>query len=137
MAEQLTLEIITPIQTLLQTTVDWVTLPGSEGELGILPSHVPVVTTLDSGILQFEAEGRTNRVAVHYGYAQVQGSTVTVLSEMAEQAGDVDLSRAQDAEQRARRELQELVGKQNGEEQRVQKFEGKLKRAMVRQALGG
>lgn len=137
MAEQLTLEVITPNQTLLHTTVDWVTLPGSEGELGILPQHVPLVTNLDSGILRFEAEGRTSLLAVHYGYAQVQGSTVTVLSEMAERAEEIDLSRAKEAEQRARQTLQELIGKQNDEEQRVQKFEAKLKRAIVRQTLGG
>ena len=136
MAEQLTLEVITPDQTLLQTTVNWVTLPGTEGELGILPQHVPVVTTLDSGILQFEAEGRTSRLAVHYGYAQVQGSTVTVLSEMAERADEIDLSRAKDAEQRARQALQELIGRQDDEEQRLQKFEAKLKRAIVRQTIG-
>lgn len=137
MAEKLHLEIITPIKTVLEADADWVTVPGSEGELGVLPEHVPVVSTLDSGILQFQGDGALGRVAVHYGYVQVQGSHVTVLSEMAERAQDIDMARARDAEQRARQALQELIGKQNEEEHRIAKYEAKLKRAIVRQSLGG
>lgn len=136
MADQLHLEIVTPQQIVLETDVDWVTVPGGEGEFGVLPEHVPLVTTLDSGILQFEADGTVNRVAVHYGYAQVLGSTVTVLSEMAERAEDIDLARARDAESRARQTLQELIAKQDEEENRLQKYECKLQRAIVRQSLG-
>ncbi len=137
MAERLNLEIITPQQIVLQTAVDWVTIPGSEGELGVLPGHVPLVTTLDSGILQFESDGRKQTVAVHYGYAQVRGSTVTVLSDMAERADEIDLGRARDAEEKARQALGKMVGRQNTEEERLQKFEAKLKRAIMRQSVGG
>ena len=134
-AEQLQLEIVTPRQTVLQAQAEWVVVPGSVGELGILPEHVPLVTTLESGVLQFEAGGEVNRVAVHYGYAQVQGGSVTVLAEMAERAGEIDLPRARAAEEKARSELQELIGRQDAEEARLNQLEAKLKRAIVRQSL--
>lgn len=136
MAEQLQLEIVTPERMMLETSAEWVTVPGSEGELGILPEHVPLVTSLDSGVLQFSSEGAVKRVAVHYGYAQVQGTTVTVLAQMAEDAEGIDLGRAQEAERRAREKLAELIDTQNEEENRVKKYEAKLKRALVRQSLG-
>ena len=135
MAEQLQLEIVTPGQMVLETGADWVTVPGSEGELGILPEHVPLVTALESGVLQLAADGQVMRIAVHYGYAQVQGTTVTVLAQMAEQANGIDLGRAKDAERRAREKLAELDGARQEEEDRVQKYEAKLKRALVRQSL--
>ena len=136
MAEQLQLEIVTPSQMVLETSAEWVTVPGSEGELGILPEHVPLVTSLDSGILQFSSDGAVKRVAVHYGYAQVEGTTVTVLAQMAEDAEAIDLGRAQQAERRAREKLAEISSAQNEEENRMEKFEAKLKRAIVRQSLG-
>ena len=135
MAEQLQLEVVTPERMVLNVSTDWVTVPGSEGELGILPEHVPLVTALDSGVLQYSADGAINRVAVHYGYAQVQGTTITVLAQMAEQANGVDLGRAQDAERRAREKLAELISTQNDEENRMDKYEAKLKRALVRQSI--
>lgn len=136
MAAPLQLEIVTPGQMVLETSAEWVTVPGSEGELGILPEHVPLVTALDSGLLQFSAEGAVKRVAVHYGYAQIQGTTVTVLAQMAEDAEGIDLERAQQAERRAREKLAELTAAQNEEENRTEKYEAKLKRALVRQSLG-
>jgi F-type H+-transporting ATPase subunit epsilon len=103
------------------------------GELGILPEHIPLVTTVDSGILQYEENGQRKRAAVHYGYAQVQGDHVTVLSEMVELGGQIDRQRAQNAEQRAREKLRELIAAQAEERNRLDKYEAKLKRALVRQ----
>jgi len=133
---QLELEIVTPEQMVLQAEAEWVTIPGTEGELGVLPEHVPLVTALDTGVLQFASQGTVKRVAVHYGYAQVQGSTVTVLAQMAEEAAVIDLNRARDAERRAREKLQELVAAQTEEDSRMDKYEAKLKRALVRLSLG-
>lgn len=134
MAEQLQLEIVTSERQFLEIAADWVTLPGSEGELGIMPEHVPLVTRLDTGILRYQSGSEISAVAVHYGYAQVQGNRVTVLPEMAEGADEIDLDRARSAETRAREELQKIQREQN-EEDRVSKYEAKLKRAVVRQSL--
>ena len=137
MAGMLKLELLTPRQRVLSVETPWVTIPGSLGELGILPEHVPLVTTVDSGILAFEVEGRRRRAAIHYGYAQVHGDTVTVLAEMVERSEKVDLNRAQIAERRARETLKELLARQSEEHERMQKYEAKLRRSMVRQQLGG
>lgn len=137
MAEQLTLDILTPQRRVLSTETPWVTVPGSQGELGILPEHIPLVTTVDSGILAYEREGQRRRAAVHYGYAQVQGDTVTVLAEMVELAEEVDLERARNAAQRAREMLRQLSAEKEAERQRMEVYEAKLKRALVRQQLAG
>ena len=135
MAERLTLDILTPHRRVLSAETPWVTVPGSEGELGILPEHIPLVTTVDSGILAYEREGQRRRAAVHYGYAQVQGDTVTVLAEMVELAEEVDLERARNAAQRAREMLRQLSAEKEAESQRMDVYEAKLKRALVRQQL--
>ena len=110
----------------------WVTVPGSEGELGILPQHIPLVTTLGSGVLAYEENGQRKQAAVHYGYAQVAADTVTLLSQMVELSGEIDLERAREAERKAREKLSAAA---SGGEEKVEsaKFEAKLKRSTVRQ----
>ena len=135
MALHLHLEVITANKQLLDTEVDWVSIPGTEGELGVLPEHVPVVTTLDSGLLRYSAGGKETAIAVHYGYAQLASDRVTVLPDMAETGANIDIPRAKRAEQRAREELQRLQREQD-EYNRLRIYESKLKRAMVRQSLG-
>ena len=84
MANQLSLEVVTPHRTVLVEDVDSVTLPGIEGELGILPEHIPLLTTLDTGIMAYKnSSGNTQAIAVHWGYAQVEGNSVRVLAELA------------------------------------------------------
>jgi F-type H+-transporting ATPase subunit epsilon len=133
MAELLHLEVLTPHKRVISLDTPFVIVPGTEGELGILPQHVPLVTTVDTGILQYEENGQRRRAAVHYGYAQVQGDRVTVLSEMVELGVDIDRRRAQSAEQRARDSLRGTIAPQSAERDREKKYESKLRRSMVRQ----
>jgi F-type H+-transporting ATPase subunit epsilon len=137
MADLLHLHIITPQREVLSADTPFVVLPGTLGELGILPQHIPLVTTLDSGILRYGRDGKEVGVAVHYGYAEVQGDRVTVLAEMAELAEDIDLARVKNAEQKARTQLKQLLTEQQLEEYRMKKYESKLKRAMIREKLVG
>ncbi len=132
MAEQLQLEVLTPHRRVLSCTTPWVTIPGSVGELGILPQHVPLMTTVDTGILQYEENGQPRRAAVHYGYAQVQGHHVTVLALMVEVGVHIDRRRAENAERRARDQLSALMSEQSDARSRLDKHEAKLRRAMVR-----
>ena len=132
MAEPLTLEVLTPHRRVLSCTTAWVTVPGTVGELGILPQHVPLVTTMDTGILQYEENGQAKRAAVHYGYAQVQGRHVTVLALMVEVGVHIDRRRAQNAERRAREQLNALMSEQADARSRLDKAQAKLQRAMVR-----
>ena len=139
MADKLSLEVVTPFRTVLNEDVDSVTLPGIEGELGILPEHVPLLTILDTGIMSYVNDsGNTEAIAVHWGYAQVEGNNVRVLAELAETADEIDLPRAQEAEKKAKELLQS--GKSNSsewedEENRQKIYENKLSRSIVRQAV--
>jgi len=131
----LQLEIVTPQQKILEDeAIDAVTLPGSEGELGILPEHIPLMTTLNTGVLIYQKEGQQRALAIHWGYAQVESNRVTILAELAEKAEDIDLSRAENAEKRAQETLRGQFGADESELQRQRKYIAKLERALVRQA---
>ena len=132
----LSLEIVTPQRKVLEAQTEWVTLPGSEGEMGILPEHIPLVTTLETGIVTYAGEQGNQSLAVHWGYAQVEKNRVTVLAELAESAEDIDVERARDAETRAKEELSQInlsADDWESEKRRLDKYEFKLKRSLVRQ----
>jgi F-type H+-transporting ATPase subunit epsilon len=139
MADKLSLEVVTPFRTVLNEDVDSVTLPGIEGEMGILPEHVPLLTTLDAGIMSYvNGKGKTQAIAVHWGYAQVDGNNVRVLAELAETADEIDLPRAQKAEKTAKEQLQSEKPNSidwEDEESRQKVYENKLQRSVVRQAV--
>ena len=139
MANKLSLEVVTPFRTVLNEDVDSVTLPGIEGELGILRGHVPLLTILDAGIMSYvNSSGNRQALAVHWGYAQVEGNNVRVLAELAETADEIDLPRAQEAEKKAKELLQSEtppVSEWKDEESRQNIYENKLQRSVVRQAV--
>ena len=139
MASQLSLEVVTPYRTVLIEDVESVTLPGIEGELGILPEHIPLLTTLDTGIMSYKnSSGNTQAIAVHWGYAQVEGNSVRVLAELAETADEIDIERAKDAEKKAKDILLTVAPTTSSweeEESRQNKYESKLKRSIVRQKV--
>ena len=139
MADKLNLEVVTPFRTVLNEDVESVTLPGIEGEMGILTEHVPLLTTLDAGIMSYvNNSGNTQAIAVHWGYAQVEGNNVRVLAELAETADEIDLPRAQEAEKKAKELLQSgdpTASELEDEERRQKIYENKLRRSFVRQTL--
>jgi len=139
MSDQLNLEVVTPNRTVLVEDVESVTLPGIEGELGILPEHIPLLTTLDTGIMSYKSSsGKTQAIAVHWGYAQVEGNSVRVLAELAETADEIDIERAKDAEKKAKDILisgAPTTSSWEEEENRQNKYESKLKRSIVRQKV--
>jgi len=139
MANQLSLEVVTPHRTVLIEDVDSVTLPGIEGELGILPEHIPMLTTLDTGVMSYTSNGNKQVIAVHWGYAQVEGNSVRVLAELAETAEEIDLQRAKEAEKKAKNmlvsEISSSTADLEDEQSRQKKYEGKLKRSIVRQTV--
>ena len=139
MSDQLNLEVVTPHRTVLVEDVESVTLPGIEGELGILPEHIPLLTTLDTGIMSYKSSsGKTQAIAVHWGYAQVEGNSVRVLAELAETAYEIDIERAKDAEKKAKDILisgAPTTSSWEEEENRQNKYESKLKRSIVRQKV--
>ncbi len=102
---KLTLEIVTPERPLVQETVNEVTLPGVQGELGILPGHTPLLTVLKVGILSYRKGDERSYVAIAHGFAEALADRVTVLAQMAERAEEIDAAQARTAQERAEQRL--------------------------------
>ena len=102
----LLLEIVTPEKLAYSDTVDAVVLPGSEGELGVLPHHAPLVTMLGVGELQIRKDGVIESFAIAGGFLQVRPDKVVVMAEMADMAADIDLEKAAAARVEAEKALE-------------------------------
>jgi F-type H+-transporting ATPase subunit epsilon len=100
------LEIVTPERLVFDETVDGVTLPGSEGELGALPHHAPLVSTLGVGELHIRAGGNEEWFAIVGGFVQVLPDKVVVMAETADMASEIDLEKAAEARRDAERALE-------------------------------
>lgn len=94
-------EIVSQDRTVFEGDVDIVVLPGSDGEMGILPNHAPVLTTLDYGVIKVRQDGEEFIFTVTGGVAEVQPEIVTVLADAAEHIDEIDIARAEEAKQRA------------------------------------
>ena len=102
----LQLEIVTPERQVYSDTVDSVQVPGSEGELGVLPHHAPLVSTVGVGELRFRKDGVEESFAIVGGFLQVRPDKVVVLAETADMASEIDLEKAQEARREAERALE-------------------------------
>ena len=102
----LLLEIVTPEKLAYSDTVDSVVLPGSEGELGVLPHHAPLVAMLGVGELRIRKGGAEESFAIVGGFLQVRPDKVVVMAETADMASEIDLEKAQEARREAERALE-------------------------------
>ncbi len=128
MADKLKLEMVTPYKQVLSEEVDEITAPGFIGELGILPDHTPLLTTLKVGELTYKNGNESFHVAVNWGYLEVEENTVTVLVDTAERADEIDLARAKAALGRAEEALKTLPP----EDKKYMIMEAALQRALIR-----
>ncbi len=101
------LEVVTPQRLIVSDEVTELMAPGSEGYFGVLPGHIPFITTLKIGELTYWKGKNERHLAVTWGYAEVRGDKVIVLAEMAERAEEVDMERAQRARDRAEAHLRQ------------------------------
>jgi F-type H+-transporting ATPase subunit epsilon len=106
----LRLEIVTPEKTAYSEDVEMVTLPGSEGELGVYPNHVPLLTTLNPGELRVLKGGRETFLAIGEGFVEITASTVSVLTDMALEPAVIDESAAEAAVARAKAAMKDDLG---------------------------
>ena len=100
------LEIVTPERLAFSDTVDSVVVPGSEGELGVLPHHAPLVATLGAGELRLRKGGQEESFAIVGGFLQVLPDKVVVMAETADMASEIDLEKAQEARRQAEAALE-------------------------------
>jgi len=104
----LKLEIVTPEARIFSDEVDTVVLPGFEGEMGVLPAHAPIVTTLVCGELRFTKGGKITEMAVGEGLVEITGSYARILTDMAINSDDIDEKAVEEAIERAKHTLESL-----------------------------
>src|SRR6476646_3858310 len=97
MANTLKLEIVTPEAKTYSEDVEMVTIPAAEGEMGIYPQHVPLLTQLVPGEIIVRKDGRDIFLAIGEGFVQVTGERVAIMADMAIRAESIDESKAEEA----------------------------------------
>ncbi|MBN1255966.1 MAG: F0F1 ATP synthase subunit epsilon [Deltaproteobacteria bacterium] len=128
MAANFLLEVVTPHRLVASQEVDEITAPGAEGEFGVLPGHTPFFTTLKVGEVMFRAGKEERHMAVTWGFVEVLPDRVTILTEAAELAPEIDVERAKRAKDRAEKQLKQL----RHEDKEFYSSMGALERAMNR-----
>jgi F-type H+-transporting ATPase subunit epsilon len=109
MAKTLKLEIVTPETTVYSEDVDMVTLQGIEGQMGIMPDHVRLMTQLVPGEMIVRKNGRDDLLAVGEGLVEITGDRVAIVTDMAVRAESIDEAKVEEARQRAAARLREKL----------------------------
>ena len=132
----LRLEIVTPERRVLDESVEAVTVPTASGEAGILTNHAPLVSALTPGVLSYSLKGATERVAIAGGFVEVSSNTVSVLTDSAETAAEIDVEAARAAREAAERDLAAAstlpVEETDPIRERIREYEAKLQLATGR-----
>jgi F-type H+-transporting ATPase subunit epsilon len=121
---KLKLEIVTPHGLVFSDDVDEIVASGSEGEFGVLPQHVPFLTTLKIGMLTYKKGTEAGYFFVNWGYAEIGPDKVLILADSAEKSEDIDVERAMAAKKRAEERLKQ-----------AEKFDQARARASLERAL--
>ena len=101
------LDIVTAERVVYSDEVNMVIAPGIEGQLGILPHHAPLMTTLQPGELRVRKDGEEFSLAISGGFLEVRPDRIIVLADAAERAEEIDIARAEEAKRRAEERLRE------------------------------
>lgn len=121
------LRIITPDRVFYENQVEMVEFNTTEGEIGVLPGHIPMTVIIKPGILVISEPEEEKKAALHSGFAEILPEGVTILAEVVEWPGEINVERAQSAKERAERRLS---GKAPNTD--IAKAETALQRALAR-----
>ncbi|MCK4305635.1 MAG: F0F1 ATP synthase subunit epsilon [Candidatus Eisenbacteria sp.] len=125
-------ELLTPEKTVLKAQIVSMIVPGTEGFLGVLANHAPLITGLVPGLLALTfPDGRKEEYCISGGFLEVSGNHAVVLADSVERPGEIDIERAENAKERARVQLKERKGELD-----VARAEAALKRAFARLRVG-
>jgi F-type H+-transporting ATPase subunit epsilon len=127
----LKLEIVTPEKRVFDETVDAVTVPTATGEVGILPNHAPLISSLKPGILSYTNKGVNERMVISGGFIEVNSNKVSILADVAENADEIDA----EAARLEREEAERVLSSWNGTEEEFETEREKLERAQARLQL--
>jgi F-type H+-transporting ATPase subunit epsilon len=122
------LEIVTSERTVFEGDVDMVTVPGGDGEMGVLPNHAPVLSTLKPGELRVKQNGDTLEFAIGGGFIDIHNNRVIILADSAERAEEIDTARADAARMRA----QEMLKNPPPNKEELYRLEAAFRRSEVR-----
>lgn len=100
-------EIVSQDRTVFEGDVDIVVIPGTDGEMGILPNHAPLLSTIRIGIVKVRQGGEEQDFTITGGLVEVQPTIVTILADAAENVEEIDIARAEEAKRRAEQRLAE------------------------------
>ena len=126
----LQLEVVTPDKTVVSGEVEMAVCPGIEGEFGVLPKHVSLLSALKIGGLRYRTGGKDEHVFISGGFADVNNDVLTVLAESAELADSIEIERAMAAKERAEKRIAS-----HDEKVDMTRAEAALQRAIVRLQL--
>jgi F-type H+-transporting ATPase subunit epsilon len=118
-SERLQLEVVTPERAVLAEEVDEVVLPGSDGELGVLPGHIPLLTKLDIGEMVVRDGDEERSFFVVRGFAEILGDQVRVLAQECEGVDEIDVEDARAQIEEAEREVRRLEEERDEDEQEL------------------
>ena len=107
MAKFLTLEVVTPERIVLQEEAHSIIVPATEGSLGLLPDHAPIITGLQPGVVKYRQNADLHVLAIGGGFMEVSHNKVSILADSAEKAEEIDVERAESAKERAEKRLKE------------------------------
>ena len=123
-------KIMAPDRVFYEGQVSFIEFNTTEGIVGIYPKHIPMTVVISPGVLKFvEANGETKEAALHSGFVEVLGDSITMLAESVEWPDEIDIRRAEDAKIRAERRIKD-------DSQDMNRAELALKRSVVRMQLG-
>jgi len=126
----LTLEIVTPDRAIAHEDVDEVQLPGTEGYLGILPGHTPLLTSLKVGQVWYRKGTEKFYLSIAFGFAEVLPDRVRLLAQIAERAEEIDVTRAEEEKKRAEQLI--LAAKSGNADVDLERARVSLMKAMIR-----
>ena len=129
----LTLTVVTPERKILETEAEEVSLPGFAGELGILPGHAALLTSLRTGVLTYENAGRAHSIVIQGGFCEVSDDRVNVLADFAEELADINAMSAKAAKTAA----EATMATASGDELEAARAAVELNEARIQVAGGG
>lgn len=127
-------DIVTQERTVYSSEVDYVSLPGTEGVMGILPNHSPLLTALSFGEVMVRKDGDEEFFAIGGGFAEINPEQVIILADSAEQAEEIDVERARKAREQAEKAMAEGVVREDAAH--YEQIEAALRRAQIRLDVG-
>ncbi len=129
--KKIELKIVTPEKVLYEGTVEGVSIPTVEGEITVLPGHIPVISAIKAGELKIKKEGKDEFFLITRGVAEIDGHNITILTDAAERAEEIDEKRAEEARKKAK----DLMNKVKVDEEGYADAVAQLERALTRMKI--